>query len=54
MSFQTSFTCELKYWKHVFLKRRWHFSYANQSQKEKQYGSNFDGVLNDFTDLVPK
>ena len=38
MSFQTPFTCELEYWKHVFLIRRWHFSYANQSQKEKQSG----------------
>ena len=37
--------------KQVFLIRRWHFSYANQSQKEKQSGSNLDAFLNDFTDL---
>ena len=33
MSFQTPFTCELEYWKHLFLTQR--FPYANQSQKEK-------------------
>ena len=27
------------------------FSYANQSQKEKQSGNNADVILNDFTDL---
>ena len=31
--FQTPFTCELEYWNHLFPFRRWHFSYANQSQK---------------------
>ena len=30
------------------------FSYANQSQKEKQSGNNADAVLNDFTDLESK
>ena len=51
--FQTPFTCELEYWNHLqlFPFRRWHFSYANQSQKEKQSGNNADAVLNDFTDL---
>ena len=48
--FQTHFTCELEYWNHLFPFRR-HFSYANQSQKEKQSGNNADAVLNDFTDL---
>ena len=42
MSFQTPFTCELEYLKH--------FSYANQSQKEKQSGNNTDAVLHDFTE----
>ena len=51
MFFQTPFTWKLEYWKHVFLTRRWHFSYANQSQKEKQSGNNADAVLNDFLDL---
>ena len=51
MSFQTPFTCELEYQKHVFLGGRWHFSYANQSQKEKQSGNNADAVLNNSTDL---
>ena len=45
MSFQTPLTCELEYWKLVFPFWRWHFSYANESQKEKQYGDNADAVL---------
>ena len=47
MSFQTPYTCtcELEYWKHVFLIGRW------QSRKEKQSGNNVDAVLNIFTDL---
>ena len=51
MSFQKPFSCELEYGKHVFPFRRWHFSYANQSQKEKQSDNNADAVLNDFTNF---
>ena len=50
-AFSTPFTCELEYRKHVFLTGRWHFSYANQIQKEKHSGNRTGAVLNDFTDL---
>ena len=49
--FQTPFTCELEYWNQLFPFRRWHLSYANQSQKEKQSGNNADAVLNDLNNL---
>ena len=55
-AFSTPFTCELEYRKHVhvFLTGRWHFSYANQIQKEKHSGNRTGALLNDFTDLESK
>ena len=50
-AFSTPFTCELEYRKHVFLTGRWHFSYANQIQKEKHSGNRTGAVLNVFTDF---
>ena len=52
MSFQIPFTCEMEYWKHVFLRGSWLFSYANQSKKKKtKCGIHGDTLLKDFTDL---
>ena len=51
MSFQTPFNCDKGFWKHVFHRGGWHFSYANQSQKEKQFFNNADAVLNVLKDL---
>ena len=46
MSFQTTFICELEYWKYVFLIWIWQFSYANQVTRRNNLA-----VLNDVTDL---
>ena len=50
MSFQTPFTCELEYWKHLFI-RRWHFFSRKSKSEGEIIGNNADVVLNDFYGL---
>ena len=52
MSFQTPFNCDKGFLKTCFPQRgRCHFSYENQSQREKQSFNNADAVLNVLKDL---